>query len=207
MGRFFDFEGPFFQAFEKIADIIILNIIFIICCLPVITIGASLTALSCITQKMARKEEGYIVRGFFSSFKRNFIQATVIWIILMIFGGVLYVDVRVISGTLSGVAFTMFTAFILLSGIVYLFVFMYVFPVLAKFDNTVINTMRNALILSFRCLPWTFLLILLTAVPLIAGYFYMQIAIPVYIFAGFSLTSLAASHIFKKIFDPLITNG
>ena len=58
MGGFFSFEGGFFSGLEKISDIVILNLVFIICCLPVFTIGAALTALSSITQKMARKEEG-----------------------------------------------------------------------------------------------------------------------------------------------------
>ncbi len=207
MGRLFDFDGPFFSFFEKIADTVILNIIFIICCLPVFTIGASLTALSSVTQKMARKEEGYILRGFFSSFKQNFIQATAIWLITVFFGVVFFFDIRFIAVSGEGVMLNVFRVLLLMLGIIYVFEFIYVFPVLARFDNTILNTMRNALLLSVINLPWTLVLVLLFAVPPVIGYFYLKIGIPLYLFAGFSLVSLISSYIFRKIFDPLVTNG
>ena len=207
MGHFFDFEGPFFSFIEKAADIVILNIVFIICCLPVITIGASLTALSSVTQKIVRKEEGYIIKGFFVSFKRNFIQATLIWIIMLIFAGIFWIDIRILSKADSNGINAVFTGLLMLLGIIYIFELIYVFPVLAKFDNTVINTMRNALILSVSRLPWTLVLLLLLTVPPVIGYFYIWAAIPIYIFAGFSLTSCLSSAIFVKIFEPLITDG
>ncbi|MCR5023695.1 MAG: DUF624 domain-containing protein [Lachnospiraceae bacterium] len=207
MGRLFDFDGPFFSFFEKIADTVILNIIFIICCLPVFTIGASLTALSSVTQKMVRKEEGYILRGFFSSFKQNFIQATAIWLIMVFFGVVFFFDIRFIAVSGEGVMLNVFRVLLLMLGIIYVFEFIYVFPVLARFDNTILNTMRNALLLSVINLPWTLVLVLLFAVPPVIGYFYLKIGIPLYLFAGFSLVSLISSYIFRKIFDLLVTNG
>jgi uncharacterized membrane protein YesL len=207
MGRLFDFDGPFFSFFEKIADTVILNIIFIICCLPVFTIGASLTALSSVTQKMARKEEGYILRGFFSSFKQNFIQATAIWLIMVFFGVVFCFDIRFVTVSGDGAIFNVFRIILLMLGIIFAFEFIYVFPVLARFDNSIPNTMRNALLLSVINLPWTLLLILLAAVPPVIGYFYLQVGIPFYLFAGFSLISRISSRIFRKVFDPLEANG
>lgn len=207
MGKLFDFDGPLFSFFERVADTVILNIIFIICCLPVITIGASLTALSSVTQKMARKEEGYILRGFFSSFKRNFIQATAIWLLLLIFGVVFYIDNRFVAVSGNGIVINIFRILLLMLGIIFMFEFIYVFPVLARFDNSILNTMRNALLLSVINLPWTVVLVLLLIVPPFIGYFYLQIGIPLYLFAGFSLVSLISSHIFRRVFDPLTPNG
>lgn len=71
----------------RAADLMILNIVFIICCLPIVTIGASLTALHYVTLKMVRNEESYIVKSFFKSFKQNFKQATIINLIMLLFGG------------------------------------------------------------------------------------------------------------------------
>ena len=58
MGGLFNYDGPLVSFLNRLADLVILNIVFLICCIPVFTIGASLTALSSMTMKMARKEEG-----------------------------------------------------------------------------------------------------------------------------------------------------
>ncbi len=76
MDRIFNMDNKFFTFMGKAADLILLNIIFLICCLPVVTIGASVTAMYYVTLKMVRNEESYISRSFFQSFRQNFRQAT-----------------------------------------------------------------------------------------------------------------------------------
>ena len=83
MGRFFNMDNKFFVFMGKIADLCMLNLLCIICCIPIVTAGASLTALYYVTMKMVRNEEAYIFRSFFRSFKQNFKQATVINIIML----------------------------------------------------------------------------------------------------------------------------
>ena len=72
------------RAIGKIGDLICLNVLWLICCIPVITIGASTTALYTVMLRLVRNEEGYIFRGFFKAFKLNFKQSTIIWIILLL---------------------------------------------------------------------------------------------------------------------------
>jgi len=72
------------QGLGKVADLMILNILAMICCIPIFTTGAALTALHYMSLKIVRGEECYIVKGFFKSFKQNFKQATVIWLILLV---------------------------------------------------------------------------------------------------------------------------
>ena len=67
--KFFDLESPLMQILNKVADLMILNILTVVCCIPVITTGASLTAMHYVALKMARNEECYIARDFFKSFK------------------------------------------------------------------------------------------------------------------------------------------
>ena len=81
MGRIFSLDSPLFSFLNKVADLILLNILTMICCLPIITIGASMTALHYVVLKMVRDEESYIVRSYFKSFRQNFKQATIIWLI------------------------------------------------------------------------------------------------------------------------------
>ena len=72
MGRFFNMDNKFFTVMGRIADLCILNIICLVCCIPIVTAGASITAMYYVTLKMVRNEEAYIVRSFFKSFKDVF---------------------------------------------------------------------------------------------------------------------------------------
>ncbi len=76
MNRFFNMDNKFFVFMGRVADLLLLNFLCILCCIPVVTAGASITALYYVTLKMARDEESYIARSFFHSFKQNFKQAT-----------------------------------------------------------------------------------------------------------------------------------
>ena len=92
MGRFFNMDNKFFVFMGKVADLCMLNLLCIACCIPVVTAGASLTALYYVTLKMVRNEEAYIFRSFFKSFKENFKQATIINVIMLIVAVLLYLD-------------------------------------------------------------------------------------------------------------------
>ena len=156
MDRLFNMDNKFFTVMGRVAALIMLNVVFLICCLPIVTIGASLTALHYVTLKMARNEESYIIRSFFKSFKQNFKQATVINLIMLAVAAILYMDLRIvgnIDGTMSQVLYIVFFAF----GILYMMVFLYIYPVLAKFYNSIKNTFRNAFLMAIRHLPYTVL--------------------------------------------------
>ena len=164
MDRLFNMDNKFFTVMGRVADLIMLNVVFLICCLPIVTIGASLTALHYVTLKMARNEESYIIRSFFKSFKQNFKQATVINLIMLAVAAILYMDLRIvgnISGTMSQVLYIVFFAF----GILYMMVFLYIYPVLAKFYNSIKNTFRNAFLMAIRHLPYTVLMAVITLLP------------------------------------------
>lgn len=98
MSNFFNMDNGLFRALGKLADLMLLNILFLVCSLPIFTIGASFTAMYYVTLKLAENEEGYIARGFLKSFKQNFKQATIIWLILLFFGIVLVLDLLILQG-------------------------------------------------------------------------------------------------------------
>ena len=95
MGRFFNMDNKFFVFMGKVADLCMLNLLCIACCSPVVTAGASQTALYYVTLKMVRNEEAYIFRSFFKSFKENFKQATIINVIMLIVAVLLYLDTNI----------------------------------------------------------------------------------------------------------------
>lgn len=103
MDRFFSMDNKFFTFMGKVADLFILNILCLICCIPIVTAGASITAMFYVTIKMVKNEESYIIKSFFKSFKQNFKQATVINLIMLVLAVILYVDMSIVKqmGVLS----------------------------------------------------------------------------------------------------------
>ena len=166
MDRFFNMDNKFFTFMSRVADLMILNLICIACCVPIVTIGPALTALFYMTMKMMRNEESYIVRGYFKSFKENLKQGIIINLIMLAAGFLLFVDFRIAQGMEGNMSRVMYflLAFILL---IYLMIFVYVYPVLAKFYNTIRNTFVNAFLMSVRHLPYTLLMILVTVLPFV----------------------------------------
>lgn len=87
-----NYDSRFSRVLSRLTELVLLNFVFILTCLPILTIGASVTALYSITLKMARNEEGYIIQGYFKDFAKNFKQATAFWLIELL----LYFQLRVL---------------------------------------------------------------------------------------------------------------
>ena len=88
----FNYDNPVWRFIGKLWDVLVVNILWIICSIPVVTAGASTTAMYYVTLKLARDEDGYTIRSFFKSFKENFKQATAIWLIFLLTGMLLAFD-------------------------------------------------------------------------------------------------------------------
>ena len=88
----FNYDNPIWRFIGKFCDIMILNVLWLICCIPVVTVGAATTAVYYVTLKLVRDEEGPTIRSFFKSFKENFKQATVLWLIMLAVGALLGFD-------------------------------------------------------------------------------------------------------------------
>ena len=189
---------------SKVADLCILNIICVVCCIPVITAGASITAMYYVTLKMVRNEEAYIIRSFFKSFKQNFKQATIINLIMLLIGLVLYVDLNVskaMQGGAGHIFHVIFMAFVL----IYFILFLYVYPVLARFYNTIKNTIKNALFMAIRHLPYTVVMVLIAVCPLllllVKSYQIQSTLFVLFLLMGFALIAYCNSYFLAKIFD------
>ena len=179
----------------RVADLLLLNFLCILCCIPIVTAGASITALYYVTLKMARDEESYIARSFFRSFKQNFKQATIINIIMLLTAAVLFIDLRIAragSGAMYKGLFSLFIAFAL----IYAMILLYIYPILSKFFNSVKNTFVNAFLMSVRHLPLTLLMLVISASPLLLMWLFAYVSyaqftsilIMLFILMGFSIT-------------------
>ncbi|MCM1100992.1 MAG: DUF624 domain-containing protein [Acetatifactor muris] len=199
--RILDIDGPLIQFLSKMADLMWLNILTMICCIPIFTAGASLTALHYMVLKMVRDEEGYITRGFFKAFKENFKQSTIIWCIFLAVGAVLAADYRIMTNSdvaLNGVVRMLILFFIAMT----LFTLVYVFPVQAKFSNTVKRTIWNAFVLSVVQFPKTILMMALYALPYVMLYLWEGIFPVIFVFC-LSLPALLSAKLYNKFFKRL----
>ena len=163
MNNIFNPDNKFFSFMGRVADIMILNLLCIVCCIPVVTAGPSIAAMYYITLKMARNEESYVVKGFFHSFKQNLKQGIVIQIIMLLLGIVLAFDLyfcRMMSG--QGAVYRIFSYIFVAALFVYTMLFLWIYPVLAKFFNTTKNLFRNSILMSIRHLPYTILMMVIT---------------------------------------------
>lgn len=204
MGRFFNMDNKFFTFMGRIADLCILNIICLVCCIPIVTAGASITAMYYVTLKMVRNEEAYIVRSFFKSFKDNFKQATIINLIMIAVGVVLYLDLNVAKNmprSAGQIFHVIFMAFV----IIYYVLFLYVYPILARFYNTIRNTIKNALFMAIRHLPYTVVMVLIGLCPLlllfIGSYQIQSTLFVLFLVMGFGVIAYCNSFFLVKIFD------
>lgn len=189
------------QALGKMADLMWLNLLTLICCIPIVTAGASLTAMNYMALKIVRNEECYITRGFFKSFRENFKQATLIWLLVVFVVAVLVGDFVIIR--YSGLTFPKFLQVVIIAvGLLFAFMVTFVFPVLAKFDNTVRRTIKNAFLMSIMQFPKTILMIILYVIPPVVFVYYPQ-AIPVVFLFGLSLPAWLSAKLYNKFFQRL----
>lgn len=198
MGRFFNLDSPLMQFLSKMADLMLLNILTLLLCIPVITAGDAVCALYYMTIKMVKGEDCYIVRGYFKSFRENFRQATLIWLAVLLIGIILAGDVLILRN--SDIAFgNVLMVLIMVVAVVYLFTVTYLFPVLSRFDNTIKNTVRNSFLMSVLNFPKTILLVLINLAPVVLLLLTYQ-AMPFLFMFGFSVPAYVCSMLFVKIF-------
>lgn len=198
-------DSWFVRFMTKMADLMILNIVFLVSCLPVFTIGAALTGMNYVTLKMVRNEEGGIVRSYLSSFRRNFRQATVLWLGALLAAAILLLDFRA-AAAIPEAGGTVRALLGLLCALL-LMVLLYLFPELAKFDTGTLPAVKNAFLMAVGNLPKTLVMLVFTFgavyVTLLNEYT-LTIGVLVWLVFGFSGMALCNSSFLVKIFDRYI---
>lgn len=191
MGNIFSLDSPLFRICSKIADIFLLNLIFVITCIPLVTIGASLTALHSVSTKMVKGEEGYIIRGFLKVFKENFKQATGIYLIMAALGIVIGTDIYFWMN-LEGAFANVMSAVSIGAACFWFMGLIYVFVLQATFENPVKRTIINSFLIALQRFPVT---LLLAAYYGVIIYFIIQffVADAFMVLYGFGLAALGSA--------------
>ena len=157
--RFLSYDSKFGRFFLKLSYACCLNFMWFICCLPVFTIGAATTALYYTSFKIAKDEGSFITTMFFRSFRQNFKQATVIWMIMLVTGLIIGADAVLLyrlHSTTTGAAavvWTLLLAVIFACAIFYAIVLAHIFPLLSIASNTTANMFKFSLS-TMPCSSW-----------------------------------------------------
>lgn len=203
MGKLLNLDSPAMRFMGKVADLIGLNFLAFFCSIPIFTIGASLTALNYVALKIVRDEESYITRAFFKSFKENFKQATIAWLIMLAVMILLVADFVVYNFSEMEIPSWVKIALIVIAFIV-IFATMHVFPLLARFENSLKNLFKNSLFMGLLSIVRTVLMMLCWFVPIVASFLVPRI-LPVIVCFGISgpvyLNALLYNKTFKK-YEP-----
>ena len=161
--KFFSYESKFSQLLLKLCNACYLNLLWFVCSIPIITIGASTTALYYASLKLVRDEDSHVGAQFFRSFRENFRQATVIWLIMLGIGlflgadGYILYHLRLSSAGSAAVLWTLILAVVIAATIVYVIVLLYIFPLLASVSNTSRAMFKNAFLIGTHYLFATIL--------------------------------------------------
>lgn len=158
--RFFSVDSPLYKFMSRLFDLFKLNLMWMICSLPVVTMGAATTAAYTITLKMVNDEEGYIAGPFWEEFKANLKKGSILGIIMLVGLYAIYLDIQFFQ---MANRYNIMFLIVAVLGIFLLFMHMiYAFPLLARYENTVINTLRNSYAIAAKYLGRTaFLAVLL----------------------------------------------
>lgn len=205
----FSYESKISQLLIKLSYSCWLNILWFICSIPIFTMGAATTALYDVSLKIIRGEENGLTRQFFKSFRCNFKQATVIWLILLAVGGVMAGDGYILwhlrSSATGPVAimWTLLLAILIVAAIAYVIVLLYVFPLVASVSNTNRAMLKNSFLIGIRYL---FCTIMLFAFHFAMFYVAVALFTPILIF-GHGLVALLCSWLLNSViravsYDP-----
>ena len=207
--RFLSYDSKFGRLFLKLSYACCLNFMWFVCCLPIFTIGASTTALYYTSFKIAKDEGSFITTMFFRSFRQNFKQATIIWMIMLAVGLAIGADAillfqlhRTTTGA-AAVVWTLLLAVIFACAILYAIVLAHIFPLLSIASNTTANMFKNAFLIGTHYL---FVTILIFFVHYAMFFLVVNVFTPLIIF-GEGLCAVICAHFLLKILRPMLDQG
>ena len=176
MNSIFAADSALSRFLSRVADLMILNVLFIATSLPVVTIGASLTALNFVALRFPNNESDSVVGDYFRSFRQNFRQATLIWGLLVLVGAVLAAwYVLVTNLTLGAVAQLILLGIWYVIALAFASTALFVFPYLSRFEGTTREVLRNARLMSWRHPLATVTIVAIVGFGILITVFYPQL--------------------------------
>lgn len=194
MNGFFNLDNPVMRFLTKLFDVMYLSILWVVFSMPIVTIGASTTAMYYTSVKVIRRDRGYVFQEFWKSFKVNFVQATISWVLVV--AGVLlfYSNMRFAYG-LEGKMGTLLTVLYAFMGALVVGCGIYLFPVLSRFTMKMRALLKTSLFLFFKHFPRSVLLVVIVA----AGVFAMYL-----VRFSFFVVPACTALVFSLVMEPIL---
>lgn len=204
--KFFDLNSPVAKFLTHIADLMLVNLLFLAFSLPIVTFGASLTALNFVTLQIVENKQPAILASFLKSFKQNLKQATILWGLVFSMGAVFFawhivIENMVVANLASFLRLIFYVAFFLFSMMI-----VYLFYLQAKFENTIQATLKTAFLMAIRHFLTTLLALLLIGCTFIIVFFYPKLTGYglLFILGGFAFVSFVLSILMNQVFKQYI---
>lgn len=191
------------KAMSRIGDLLILNFLFLLTCLPFFTIGAASSAMYTVCFRFGTDRESGLLKSYFIAFRDNFKQSTALWLVILFCGCTAFLNTYLFY-LMPGAIRYAFILFAILFVLV-LLLSAYAFPLVSQFNNHVASTLRNALILSLAYLPRSVLIVALNVFPfaliMLDLYTFLQAGF-IWIVLYFSAAAYINTFMLRKVFAP-----
>ena len=207
MQKLFHYNSPFVKWVNRMGKIVILNILYVLCCIPFFTIGAATAALYRVTMDLARKNDDVEpVRDFFHAFRANFKSATPVWLILLIPTVLVIVNLLVLIGGSLGTSYASLII-CLIPVPPLLFIYAYVFAYVATFEDKPLRTILNSAVISISNFFKTLAMIVLNLLPplvyLFATEWFLRLLF-IWLLLAFALIAYLNSKLILRAFRPYL---
>lgn len=205
----FDPESQLMQFLARLCDLILLNIVYLLTCIPLFTIGAATTALYDTVFRMDTEREGKLMATYFHGFRENFRQGTAVWLLLVLYGVATWMNMVRFSDLGGGLGYGLFVLSVIIV-LIGLFVAGYAFPLMSRFRYRTGALLQNALLLGISYLPRTLLICVINAFPwgllLVDAYTFTKLGF-LWLSLYFAAAAYFNSRVLKKVVDDLIARA
>ena len=206
MKNLFHYDNPLVQLLTALADVILTNLLCILCCLPVVTAGASIAATYKVMLNLSQDTGGGIWNTFFTAFRENFKQATAVWLVTVLVTASLVCDYLLVQLYFQGSLHTALLIVVPVLAFLVMAVLAYLYPLIIRYQNTLREHLHNAMILCIYKFPKTILMVVLHALP-----FALALLLPTaflytllfWVLMGFAVIPLADVILLKPVFKEL----
>lgn len=167
--KLFSIDGPLYQFFSRLLDMIKLNFLWLLFSLPIVTIGASTAAAFSITLKMIDEREGYIAKQFWKAFKANLKQGIPAGLLNLFFVYALYLDFQLFHAVEGNPIYFLILGIV---GSVMCFgYFIYAYALMARYENTLLKTLKNSMDISVKYFGRTIMIAVVVAIEIVVFIF------------------------------------
>lgn len=165
VNSFMNSPDPFAKFLRQLGRIFVINFLFLVCSIPVVTTGAALTAAHKVMMDMANDSESHVVRTFFDAFKENFKVSTLVWLIVLAAAAVIFIDFALVNSFFASTKFM--NVFLTIMAVAIGGIFVYVFPLIARYENKVSEYLRNAAVFAVFKFHRTIAMVAIHSIPIL----------------------------------------